>query len=276
MNIVFITGAADGIGLECALAFAREGYSIAATDINEAGLVRAKTMISALGVDCRTYQLDVSNEEQFILVANEVIAQMGCPNVVINNAGIGFHAGFEATTPEMWRKTYDINVFGVVSGCRAFLQPMKDSDQSCVLVNVSSLSSKSPMPNLTAYVSSKYAVEGFTESLAIELAGSNVSTLCVHPAVINTAIVKNTGMIGSDITAEQLERLQNYYVNHGAHPSVVANDIVRAVVRGQQVLYTGPNGKVTNLISRLLPKTTYRRLLRKLSVIVGYGKEVQQ
>lgn len=271
-KLAFITGAGAGIGYECASVFAAAGCDIIATDCNQSALQSVKDHIQAIGRKCYTYTLDVSNAEQFESVADDVVIQVGCPDIVINNAGIGFIGSVENTSLEMWKRTLDVNLLGVVHGSRAFLPAMRKNTEAAKMniVNVSSLSTKSSMPNLSAYVASKYAVEGFSEVLDMELNGSNIFVTTVHPAVINTAIVKNEAMVGDNITDEQIVRLQSYYQNKGCHPRKVAEDILAAVKGNKAALYTGPLANFTALMYRLMPKRQFRNTMVKVSKHVGY------
>ncbi len=266
---VFITGAASGIGYEMALAFAREGADIIASDVQQPGLDALAERVTALGRRCRTATLDVTDEAAFDELFVALAADGELPDIVINNAGIGFMGGFLDTDASMWRRVLEVNVTGVANGCRAFLAARGERDSPAVLVNVASAASITPMPNMSAYAASKYAVEGLSEVLAMELAGSPVSVICVHPGVINTAIVSHPEL--SRVPAEQVQRLQAYYQAKGAPPTTVAEDLVAAVRAGDvSNLYTGEGVRLTSLLKRLLPRRRFRRLLLDKAREIGY------
>ena len=269
-KIVLITGAASGIGLEVALAFAKEGAKVIATDIQEDALAKVQSQIEALGGSCTSIVLNVADRDAWQALASSLAKDNRVPDVLVNNAGIGYIAGFVETTEEMWRRTLDINVLGVAFGCEAFIPSMKASGTPKQLVNVASMASRTPLPNVSAYVASKWAVEGLTDSIAIELSDTAIGALCVHPGVINTPIVRNRQMMGASISEQQADRLQNYYTSKGCHPSVVANDIVAAVKRGSVSLPTGPNTRFTCFIVRLMPKKMLRKFLLKMAGDAGY------
>jgi len=138
------------------------------------------------------------------------------------------------------------------------------------IVNVASLASRAPVPNMSAYAASKFAVEGFSKTLSMELEDTQVDVTCVHPAVINTAIVRNEKMVSPNISDDQLQRLQHYYTTKGCHPNVVANDIVKAVTKGTFSLYTGPDAGITALFMRFLPWSLAKRLTTSAARRVGY------
>ncbi len=265
---VFITGAGSGIGYEVALAFAREGAAIVATDVVQEGLDRLRPQVEQLGVVFRAALLDVADETAFEALAQQLAAEGALPDIVVNNAGIGYLTGFTDTTPDQWRRTLDINVLGVAWGSLAFVRLWQARGTAGHLVNIASAASVTPMPNMAAYAASKYAVEGLCEVLQMELAGTPIRVSCVHPGVINTAIVKHDERIG--FPREQIERLQAYYVAKGAHPSVVARDILAGVKAGRSNIFTGPGTSLPPLLKRLLPRNAFRRVLMNAARENGY------
>ncbi|NCF16935.1 MAG: SDR family NAD(P)-dependent oxidoreductase [Haliea sp.] len=266
---VFITGAASGIGAATAEAFAREGCELLLADLNTGGLNGTMQSIRQLGAESTSISLDVSNEEQFHQVAGDIIANSGVPHVVINNAGIGAHGSFLNTPMDVVRRVIDINLYGVYNGCHAFLPAMLEAGEPCHLVNVASLASISPMPNMSAYAASKYAVDGLTEVLAMEMSGSNVDVTCVHPGIINTPIAEGQSYNG-DEGRRQEQHLGEYYQAHGSDPAVVARDIVKAVKQGRAHLWTGNKAPLTEKVKRLSP-ALMRRMAMKMARTIGYA-----
>jgi NAD(P)-dependent dehydrogenase (short-subunit alcohol dehydrogenase family) len=265
---VLVTGAGSGIGYEVALAFAREGADIVATDIHQQGLQQLAPMIESLGRKCRMASLDVADEQAFEQLAEQLTTDDMLPDIVVNNAGIGFMHSFVNTSSDVWRRTFDVNLFGVVFGSRAFIRRWQKAGIAGHLVNVSSAASIGPMPNLAAYSASKYAVEGLCEVLAMELAGSAIAVTCVHPGIINTAIVQHNDMMS--MSAQQVQRLQRHYVEQGAAPSVVANDIVDGVRKKKHCVYSGPGSTSAWVLKRLLPKSWFRALRMHEARKIGY------
>jgi NAD(P)-dependent dehydrogenase (short-subunit alcohol dehydrogenase family) len=269
-KIVFITGAGAGIGLESVKAFADAGCTVIASDVSAPALEALAAEMKGRNQPCHTYQLDVTDRKAYFALAEQVVEEVGCPDVLMNNAGLGYMGTFEETPPEMWQLTLDVNIMGVVNGCQAFLPAMKAAGTDKQIVNVASMASRAPLPNVSAYVASKFAVEGLSKSMAMELADTRIGITCVHPAVINTAIVQNEKMRSANISEEQIERLQHHYTTDGCHPSVVAQDVVKAVQRGTFSLYTGPEAGITAFAMRLLPWSIARRLTMKTARQMGY------
>lgn len=265
---VFITGAGSGIGYQTALAFAEQGADIIATDMNLTGLEQLKPEVELLGAACELHILDVSDESAFEALATQLDENGPLPDIVINNAGLGIMASFLDTTMDDWRLTLDVNVYGVVLGSRLFSTIWKRRGVPGHLVNISSMAALAPPANLSAYVASKYAVDGLCEVLAMELQEFNIAVSCVHPGVINTAIVQDESR--AKIEPAEQKRLQRYYVEQGVHPRVVADDIVSGVRDGAGTILSGKGvGKVA-FMKRLLPRRTFRKLLIKAAREMGY------
>jgi NAD(P)-dependent dehydrogenase (short-subunit alcohol dehydrogenase family) len=265
---VFITGAGSGIGYQIALAFAREGADIVATDVSPEGLAGLAPEVEREGVKYRSEILNVADEQAFRQLADQLAAEGALPDVVVNNAGIAYLDTFAHTPSEVWQRTLDVNVMGVVHGSRLFINHWQQTGRPGHLVNIASAASVTPMPNMSAYAASKYAVEGLCEVLAMELAGSNVRVSCVHPGVINTAIVRHDDRTA--MPAGQVARLQKYYIDKGAHPSVVAQDILNGVKQNAGNIFTGPGTRLPPLLKRLLPRRLFRAVLRKEARAIGY------
>lgn len=268
---VLITGAAAGIGYETALAFAREGANLLLTDIGQAGLEAAATAVRQLGVECRTWVADVADAQVMRQLAADVEAAVGAPDVLVNNAGIGFFGSFLDTPTEAWRRVLDVNLMGVVHGCSAFLPGMLEAGGPRQVVNVASAAGLGPIGGLSAYVASKFAVVGLTDTLAIELAGTPVGVTVVCPGVINTAIVNMApGKAGAQVTREQTERIERHYQAHGCHPNVVAEAIVDAVRTGKGLVTTGPTATTTYFARKLLPRTLFLKACADAARRIGY------
>lgn len=257
---VLVTGAASGIGLECARAFARRGANLVISDVNERALEPVHAEITAAGVQCLAHLCDVANEDSVQELAAKVRSSVGALDVLVNNAGVAFLGGFEETPLSEWRRIYDINVMGIVHCTRAFLPDMRRAGGVRKIVNVASTAGFAPMPNMAAYAASKHAVVGLSEVLAMELHDTDISVLVVCPGIINTAIV-HVSPTSSSMSAEQVKKLQRYYETDGCHPAVVAGDIVLSVESDAAFLFTGPLAKLGYAGMRVS-----RRVARRLAI----------
>jgi NAD(P)-dependent dehydrogenase (short-subunit alcohol dehydrogenase family) len=257
---VLVTGAAAGIGLECARAFAKRGASLAISDVNGPALDAVRAEFTGAGVTCFAQACDVSSEESVRNLATAVHSATGSPDVLVNNAGVAYLGSFEETPLAEWHRIYDINVMGVVHCIRAFLPAMRQAGGARKIVNVASAAGFAPMPNMAAYAASKHAVVGLSEVLAMELHGTDISVLVVCPGIINTAIV-HVSPTSSGMSAEQVQRLQRYYETDGCHPAIVAADIVRSVEHDADFLFTGPLARLGYAGMRVS-----RRLARRFAI----------
>lgn len=257
---VLVTGSAVGIGYETALAFARQGANIVLSDINEIALQRARRDVEQLGVRCLSFTVDVSSEAAVGDFAAKVQAEVGAPDVLVNNAGIGYLGPFLHTPLSAWHQSLNVNVMGVVHCCHFFLPLMIAAGGARHLVNVASGAGITPGPNLSAYSASKHAVMGLSDALSMELDSSGVGVTVVCPGIINTDIVRNLANVSPAITQAQIERLQAHYRTVGVHPSVVAS-IVRGVQRGQDIVLVGPLAR-----SMFHLKRFSRRLMRLATI----------
>lgn len=239
---VLITGAASGIGLECARAFAARGAKLVLSDVNATALDSVRTEIEAGGAECFAMACDVAREDEVARFAQTVQQQAGPVDLLVNNAGVAFFGGFEETPLAEWRRIFDINVFGILHCTRAFLPAMRAAGGPKKIVNVASTAGFAPVPNMSAYAASKHAVVGLSEVLAMELHATGISVLVVCPGIINTAIV-HVSPTSTSIGPAQIAKVQEYYATDGCHPRVVAEDVVRSVENDDAFLYTGPLAK---------------------------------
>jgi NAD(P)-dependent dehydrogenase (short-subunit alcohol dehydrogenase family) len=249
---VLVTGASSGIGFETALAFARRGASLILVDINAPALEMAAHAVREHGVQCLTWKVDVSDSQAMGDLADAVHKAVGAFDVLVNNAGIAFLGAFLETPEHAWRRILDINVMGVVRGCKVFLPQMLHAGGPRHIVNVASVAGLAPAYQMSAYVASKHAVVGLSESLAMELSSSSVDVTVVCPGIINTPIATpGAGSVGKSVTHAQLERLAAFYQSKGAHPRLVGESIVDAVQAGKGIVLVGPIARLVYNMRRI-------------------------
>lgn len=257
-----VTGAASGIGRATALLFAREGANIAAADLDRAALERLKAEIESLGVSCLAYPLDVSDEAAVAAFAAAVQQAFGAPHVVVNNAGVGYLGLFLKSDLAHWKRVLDVNVMGVVHGCRYFLPAMAEAGGPRHVLNVASSAGNYAVPSMAAYSASKYAVVGLSEVLKMELAGTGVKVTTVCPGVIDTPIVNLSGNVAASVPERQIARLQAYYKRVGCSPDVVAADMRKAVRDDRDLVLTGPSARLVYQLRRLSLRLVRSVMLR--------------
>ena len=175
MKTVMITGSSSGYGLETARHFHAQGWNVIAT------MRTPREDVLPHSDRLRILALDVT-DPQSIAAALEASGQI---DVLVNNAGIGVVGAFEATPMSHVRKVFDTNTFGMMAMTQAII-PLFRRQKSGVLVNVTSSVTLTPMPLAAAYTASKMAIEGFTGSLAHELAAFNIRVKLVEPGYAPT------------------------------------------------------------------------------------------
>lgn len=203
MKTIMITGASSGIGKASAKFFAEKGWQVAATmrtPANETELTEIENI--------SLYPLDVTKAESISTAAENIIRDMGTVDVVLNNAGYGLMGAFEATTLEQVRYQYEVNVFGLMEVTRAFL-PHFRSNQAGMFINISSIGGLITFPFISLYHSTKWAVEGFSESLSFELAELGIAVKVVEPGAVATDFA------GRSMVMAQNEAITDYNLAFG-------------------------------------------------------------
>jgi len=171
---VLITGTSSGIGRAVAKHFAGEGCNVIAT-------MRDPSKEKELaGPNVLVLALDVTDEASIAAAVKQGVARFGRIDVLVNNAGYGQYGLFEAMTPAQVQAQFDVNVFGVMNVTRAVLPHFREN-KGGTIVNISSGAGIYTLPIMSVYCASKFAVEGFSESLAYELASQNISVKIVEP-----------------------------------------------------------------------------------------------
>jgi NAD(P)-dependent dehydrogenase (short-subunit alcohol dehydrogenase family) len=255
-RVAVVTGAASGIGRAVAEALAAKGCDVALADIDAEGLAEAAARIEAQGRRATTHRVDVSDHTQMEAFAAAVEEAHGRVDVLVNNAGVTVAATFEEQSLEDFEWVVGINLWGVVYGCKLFLPLLLRQDEAYV-VNLSSMFGLVGMPRQTSYCATKFAVRGFSEALAVDLAGTRVRVLCVHPGGIRTNIAKSA-RYGGPKSTQLRDKTVRYFEKMGMSPEAAAARIVAAIERNAERLLITPETYVTDVIKRLYPTVPSR------------------
>ncbi len=185
-----ITGASSGIGLETAVYLAKKGFRVVGTmrDLNRRG--ELDDAASAAGVSIDTFALDVNDRSSIERAVAQVIAKYGAIDALVNNAGVQIRGFFEDVSEEELRRIFDTNFFGTVAVTQTVVPHMRARGKGRV-VFLSSVAGLIGSLGLSAYSATKFAIEGFGESIAIELALHGISVSLIEPGNVNTPIWKN-------------------------------------------------------------------------------------
>ena len=264
-KVIVITGAASGIGRALALEGARRGARLMLADIDEAGLAAATAEVGALGATCHSLRVDTGQEQEIFALARACEQHYGAADVVINNAGVTLMSSVEQlqTADAQW--LMNINFWGVVHGCRAFLPQLRTRPEA-VIVNISSIFAMISVPTQSIYNASKAAVRAFSDALREELRDTPLRVLCVHPGGIRTNIVNNARVTDTAMLGMSVERMRANFLAKMAPTSAedAALAIVGAIEGGRTRLMIGTDARIADLLFRLAPDSAAKWINQRL------------
>ena len=250
-QLAVVTGAGSGIGRATALALASAGAEVVAADIDLSSAQATAEQAELI----HAVQVDVGDARAMEAFAAMIDSEHGVPHIVVNNAGIGIGGPFLETTLADWERIVDINLWGVIHGCRLFARQMVDGGVEGQILNTASMAAYSPSRLLPAYSTTKAAVLMLSECLRAELASAGIGVTAICPGVIDTNITRTTHIVGvsEDEERRRQELAARAYGRRGYTADRVAAAILRAVRRNPAVLPVAPEAHVARAISRLSP-----------------------
>jgi short-subunit dehydrogenase len=252
---VVITGAASGIGEALAHGMAGRGARLLLADIDDAGLHRVATDIKMKhkGAECHVLVTDTGHETDIQALALEAQDRLDGTDVLINNAGVALVAPVETLRTRDAHWLMNINFWGVVHGCKAFLPQMRKRPEA-VLVNVSSIFAMVSMPTQSIYNASKAAVRGFSDALREELRGTSVRVLTVHPGGIRTNIANKARVTDVRMMAASEQEFKDHFLTMArTTPEEAAEVIIKAITAGDTRVLVGADAKVLDSLYRMFP-----------------------
>jgi NAD(P)-dependent dehydrogenase (short-subunit alcohol dehydrogenase family)/pimeloyl-ACP methyl ester carboxylesterase len=261
-TLVVITGAGSGIGRATALEFAEQGAEVVVTDIEAQVAERTAQLASTLGPPASAYTVDVSDGGAVEKFGTVLLDEHGTPDIVINNAGIGMAGPFFDTTVADWERIIDVNLWGVIHGCRVLGGLLVAGGAGGTIVNIASAAAYLPTRALPAYATTKAAVLALSQCLRGELAEAGIGVVTICPGFVHTNIAGTARFVGLDATEERAARRRatELYRRRNFTPERAAREILRAVERNAAIAPITAEAKVGLLASRLTP-----RLLRALA-----------
>ena len=232
-KVAIVTGSSSGIGFETALALAREGYHTYATmrDIKKGSEILDIAKKEDLKIE--VIELDVNNEHTIKKAVEKIVNEKKRIDVLVNNAGYFLVGCLEDLSIKDLKDQFETNFFGVVRTIQAVLPTMR-SQKSGIIVNISSVAGRIGFPVTPGYISSKFALEGLSESMRYELFPFGIKTIIIEPGVIKTnlfATLKNTTKPNSAYKdmADKVMKGLVMMSDMGTPPQEVAKTIIKAI-----------------------------------------------
>ena len=246
-----ITGASAGIGQATAILLAQKGYNLVLAARTNDRLEAVAQQAIELGSQVLAIPTDVTDVKQVNNLVEKALDTYTQVDILINNAGICMTAPMSQTSLEDWQKILNVNLWGYIYPIHALL-PHFLSRQQGTIVNVGSFGGKMPLPNMTAYCTSKYAVTGLTETLRLELEPKGIHVCGVHPSVTNSDFLERAVFRGPQETySEQMRASMKDILNSplASQPQDVAKAIFQIIEHPQREVVVGTGAIATNLYS---------------------------
>ena len=269
-KVAVITGAGSGMGRYLAVLLAKDGADVVVCDVNEETLNETVEMLRKYNVSVSSHLLDVSDKDAIEALPGKVIEQHGKVDMVFNNAGVTTGTHFKDMDENNWDWVMGINFDGVINSTRAFIPHMVDSPEAAI-VNTSSIFGMVAVPGQTVYHATKFAVRGFTESLAMEMkeTNPNLQIHCVHPGHIGTNIAADARFDEENFNQDETQASNSIFTRNapksqkemgdmfregGMHPSKAAEIILNGVKKNKTRIFIGLDAKLLDLSQRIFPK----------------------
>lgn len=235
-KVALVTGAARGIGAECARVLARAGAKVMLTDLGAQACAGVVAEIRAAGGHAKSMALDVTREDDWVAGIAHALESLGGLDVLVNNAGIEIVTAVTETSIEDFRRIFAVNVEGVFLGVKHAVLAMRPGGRAGrggSIINISSVAGLVGLPWLSAYGATKGAVRIFTKDVAIECGRMNLGIRCnsVHPGVVRTELAESflhkmqKHGVGEDVEQAREIFRQAHPIGHMGEPMDIANAI---------------------------------------------------
>ena len=264
---IIITGAGSGIGRALSIDFASRGANLALSDIDEDSLNETITLVKSFNIKSFAKELDVADKAAMNKYPEEVLENLGEPDVIINNAGVTLTATFEEHTVEDFEWLFGIDFWGVLYGCKYFLPYLLKRPEAHI-VNISSIFGLISVPGQSSYNAAKFAVRGLTESMRQELEETNVSISCIHPGGIKTNIARKAKFKSGPMGTSQSEFIDKFDEITYTTPQQAAKTIINGIINKEEKVLIGPDAYFIDGIQRILP-VQYSKVVKALQSFIG-------
>lgn len=258
-KVCVVTGAASGIGRAIAIKLAKDGAMLALSDVDAEGLKETSEIIGAASNHIRIDTLNVADEDEIAPYPAIVEESLGEASYVFNVAGLTRVGTFVDSPLSSFENIMDVNFWGVVRMSKAFLPQLQKTKGG--IVNISSLFGLIGYAGQSHYCASKFAVRGFSETIAAELEEHGVSVTSVHPGGVATAIARNAKVDALPAHAADKKKLEDEFDEVAkTSPEKAAEIILNGAAKRKRRVLVGNDAKVISFLQRMFPQS-YHRLL---------------
>ncbi len=263
-KVILITGASSGIGKATVKLFQTKNWKVAATMRNPGD---AEDLQRIADVEC--IRLDVTDVDSIKAAIAETLNKFGQIDAIVNNAGYGLVGAFEAATHEQIEKQFQTNVFGLMNVCREILPYFREQKRGTI-VNVASVGGRITFPLYSLYHGTKWAVEGFSESLQYELRPFNIKVKIIEPGAIKTDFYDRS----QDLTFKEDLKVYDSYIEkvlpnlqkagkNAPDANLVAEVIYNAVTDESWKMRYTANSRMLLTLRKFLPDTIFYAVVRQ-------------
>lgn len=242
-KVAVVTGAASGIGRAMAEAFAAEGARVVLADIEETSLGAVADEMKQQGAEVLCVRTDVTQADQVDALADAAESHFGTTHIVCNNAGVAPIAPILETSLEDWRWVFEVNLFGVVHGIASFAPRLVAQGEGHI-VNTASSGGLMTVPGFGAYVASKFAVVGLTETLFQELDGTGIGVSVLCPGAVATRIFESERNRPDDGGPTDYgpfaTQAREMITSAGSPPSEIAAHVIQAIKENRMHILPNP------------------------------------
>jgi NAD(P)-dependent dehydrogenase (short-subunit alcohol dehydrogenase family) len=271
-NVALVTGSSSGIGFETSLLLARTGFHTYASMHN---LEKSKNITEIANTEklpLQVVQLDVNDGRSVKDAIDKIVAEKDRIDILVNNAGYGLFGSLEDISIEEVKAQFETNFFGVIRVTQQVLPVMRKQNNRCTIVNVSSVGGRIGVPILSAYQSTKFALEGLSESMSYELEPFGIRVVIIEPGFIRTNIINSSTSAKKAFDPKSpyfslMQKVENHFKsmmeNASSPPEEVARVILKALTsENPQLRYTVGNDAATIIQARMnMPDEEFRKMV---------------
>ena len=273
-KVAVVTGSSSGIGYATSLMLARNGFYTYASVRNISKTTSLQSTADTEKLPLKLIQLDVSDNSSVNGAVEKIVSEKGRIDVLINNAGYGLFGAFEELSIDEIKAQFETNFFGVIRVTQHVLPIMRNDKGGGIIVNVSSVNGHVPFPVISAYVATKFALEGLSESITYELEPFKIKVILIEPGAIGSSFMK-----GSVMSNRALDPKSPYFEfvrkvrskissdhENATQPEEVANTIVQAILSEKpEFRYVVGSDAVTLMQARKnMPYSDFQQMIQKI------------